>query len=30
MQLRPLPAEQDLDAAYGDAESEAYVEEADG
>jgi SAM-dependent methyltransferase len=30
MQLSPLPAEQDLDAAYGDAESEDYVEEADG
>jgi SAM-dependent methyltransferase len=30
MQLHPLPAEQDLDAAYGDAESEDYVEEAAG
>ncbi|HEV7458971.1 MAG TPA: class I SAM-dependent methyltransferase, partial [Solirubrobacteraceae bacterium] len=30
MQLRPLPAEQELDAAYGDAESEDYVEEAAG
>ena len=30
MQLRPLPAERDLDAAYGDAESADYVEEAAG
>jgi SAM-dependent methyltransferase len=30
MQLAPPPAEQDLDAAYGDAESEDYVEEAAG
>lgn len=30
MQLRPLPDERDLDAAYGDAESADYVEEAVG
>ena len=30
MQLRPLPAERDLDAPYGDAESADYVEEAAG
>jgi SAM-dependent methyltransferase len=30
MQLRPLPAEPDLDAAYGAAESDDYVEEPAG
>src|SRR5205807_803790 len=30
MQLRPLPAEEDLDAAYGEAESEDYIEETAG
>jgi SAM-dependent methyltransferase len=30
MQLRPLPAERDLDAAYGDAKSADYVDEAAG